>query len=279
MPPLIALLTDFGTTDHYVGVMKGVMKRLCPAADFIDITHNIPPQDVRAAAFTLMANNYYFPHGTVFLVVVDPGVGTQRKPVAVTTEHYAFVAPDNGVLSYVLMQTPAQAAVELLPHAPDDVSHTFHGRDIFAPAAAKIGSGTPLHEVGTLIHEPLQSYPQPTLATQEEDIIGEVLYIDHFGNIITSIGTCHWRTNDTITLRPQFTNDKAEITLPAATQVTIGNETLQHVHRTYGDVPRGELLALVGSSAFIEVAINQGNAAQRLGVSVGDPIKLNITQG
>ncbi|MEM6284526.1 MAG: SAM-dependent chlorinase/fluorinase [Chloroflexota bacterium] len=270
--PLIAMLTDFGIKDHYVGVMKGVMKRICPAAEFIDITHDIPPQDVRAAAYMLATNYMYFPEGTVFLVVVDPGVGLQRKPIAVDIGDYTFVAPDNGVLSYVLAQHKPLLSVEITEG--DRISRTFHGRDVFAPTAADIASGEKLYEIGAIISDGLNLYPKPQLKEDKGIIIGEVIYIDHFGNVVTSIGDCLWLDDETLQLKPRFYPEMNSRPFSVYSELTIAGETFTEINRTYGDAPRGSLMALVGSNDFLEFAVNQGNAAQRLDVKVGDPVTI-----
>jgi hypothetical protein len=278
MRPLIALITDFGTKDHYVGVMKGVMKHYCPDAEFIDITHNIPPQDVRAAAYTIAMNYKYFPQGTTFLVIVDPGVGTQRTPIAVATDHYTFVAPDNGVLSYMLAQEHLQIAVGLAAYPIGHLSNTFHGRDIFAPAAAMAARGDKLYQLGEVIYDALNLYPIPRMKVDAGVIDGEVLYIDHFGNIVTSIGDCMWVSEETLELQPRFFPELDMLKFSTISKVTIGDITLGQIHRTYSDVPRGDLLALIGSNGFLELATNQGNAAKRLEVKMGDPVKLIAVQ-
>ncbi len=275
---LVALLTDFGTKDAYVAVMKGVMKTVCRNAEFIDITHDIPPQDVRAAAFTLLMSYRYFPQGTVFLVVVDPGVGLRRKPIAVATEQYTFIAPDNGVLSYTLLDEPARLAVELRPAPLGKMSNTFHGRDIFSPAAAHAANGEPLYRLGDVLTDALNLYPKPALHAEDSEIAGEVLFIDHFGNIITSIGEFTWQGEDTLYLEPRFNPDLIPVTFSVESSVTIADQTLSQIRRTYGEAERGQLLALVGSSHFLEISVNQGSAAERLGVQPGDPVTLKISR-
>ncbi len=191
--PAIALLTDFGLTDAYVGTMKGVMLSICPAARLIDLTHAVEPQNIRQAAYLLLTAYRYFPPQTVFLVVVDPGVGTARQPIAVETDHGFYVAPDNGVLSYVLSQVQIRQQVILqnpayqLPAA----SQTFHGRDIFSPAAAHLANGVPITDLGPAVAR-IERLPDPLLKISAEQVCGEVLHIDHFGNVITSIGRLIW---------------------------------------------------------------------------------------
>lgn len=276
MSQTIALLTDFGITDVYVGVMKGVMREICPQADFIDITHAIQPQNIRQGAFALFNAYRYFPAGTIFLVVVDPGVGSERRPVAVRAGGYAFVAPDNGVLAYVLAEAGAYQAVALdnpayhLPH----VSSTFHGRDIFAPAAAHLASGVELAAAGTPLPK-LNDVPAPQLTVLEDSVIGEVLHIDRFGNVITSIGALHWVDNDKLRLAARFGSPARAVEFRAlGVEVLLNEQTFTGVARTYSEAQPGEALVIVDSSGFLEVAINQGNCAARLGTVIGDPVLL-----
>lgn len=270
----IALLTDFGLTDAYVGVMKGVMLGLHPRAALVDITHGVQPQNVRQAALTLMTAYRYFPAGTVFLVVVDPGVGSTRRPVAVQAGDYGFVAPDNGVLSYTLAQLEAVRAVEL--ETPAGVSSTFHGRDIFAPAAARLARGDALGALGSPVGDLVQ-LPAPRLSVAPGTIRGEVVHIDHFGNVVTSIGRLERSTPQTLTLRPAFGGDVTPLTVDAVSaQISAGGVQVRGIHATYSEVEPGTLLALVGSSALLELGVNQGNAAARLGVRIGDTVEVTV---
>lgn len=273
--PLIALLTDFGTRDHYVGVMKGVMMGVCPDAKFIDITHEIPPQDVRAAAFTLMHSAHFFPPQTVFLVVVDPGVGTSRHPIIARIQDRVYIAPDNGVLSYL----PGFENGEFYVLENEDfrlkaISRTFHGRDIFSPAAAYRACGHALPEFGAALASPV-ALPKPLLEISEERIKGEVLYIDHFGNIVTSIGRVVRATDgDHLILESWFSKGGAVIQ-PERVQFRVAeHHKIATITRSYNDVDPGGLLALLGSSGFLEISINQGNAAHELDVKPGDPVRI-----
>lgn len=285
--PLIALLTDFGLQDPYVGVMKGVMKAICPAADFIDITHHIPPQDVRAAAFHLMNTVDDFPRGTVFLIVVDPGVGTQRQPIAVQTDDYAFISPDNGVLSYTLANRTVQTAVTLENWwdyggvKPRRLSHTFHGRDIFAPAAAWTANGGQLTDLianGAIALHPETLVGLPPLRCKQDGptLNGEIITIDHFGNLITSIGPLIWHDDGTLTLHCK--SAPTQLISHQATTVTLGDVQLRGIHRTYGDTAPGDVLALVGSSGYLEISMNQGNAANALSATIGDSVTLTQSE-
>ncbi|PZU96073.1 MAG: hypothetical protein DCF32_22040 [Leptolyngbya sp.] len=260
----IALLTDFGLQDSYVGVMKGVIATIAPTAQLIDLTHDLPPQDLYAARFTLISVYTYMPPGTVYLVVVDPGVGTQRRAVAVQTSHAMLVGPDNGVLSGVLgSDRPGNQgilnAVELTnrdywrsPHP----STTFHGRDIFAPVAAHLANGVPIDDVGARIDpQSLISLLLQAPVATATGWTGAVQYIDRFGNAATTIA--------------------ATAVTSSGWTVTIGDRTLTGGH-TYGDVFPGQGLALVGSHGFVELAVNRGSAQQLFGLEVGDRIELTL---
>lgn len=258
MSRLITLLTDFGTQDAFVGVMRGVLKSLAPEAEVIDLTHHVPPQDIRAGAFVLKTAYKYFPPGTIHLAVVDPGVGGARRPVAAQIGDFLYVCPDNGLLSYVLAQDTLTQAVTLenrqfhLPH----VSRTFHGRDIFAPVAAHLASGVPLDTLGTPL-ETLQTFPlsQPTLS--RDTITCHVVYADVFGNLFTDL-----------------TEDMAETWLAPPALIEAGGTVIHGLSDSYSQAPEGRPLALFGSSGHLEIAVRNGNARAQLGVEVGDRITI-----
>lgn len=276
----IALLTDFGTSDIYVGVMKGVIQRINASSHLIDLTHDIQPQNIRQGAFAL-ANAYsYFPQETVFLVVVDPGVGSSRLPVAVHTGDYIFVAPDNGVLSYVLAEQPIRHAVSL--NNPNyhlyPVSNTFHGRDIFAPSAAYIAAGVELSEIGQAVDELVQ-IPAPFLQgdARGRALQGEVIHIDHFGNVVTSIGRMQWLAPDQLKLTPAFNSPVAPVIIDAPNVMfTVKRQHVMGVMQGYSTTPVGKALALVGSNGYLELSINQGDFAAQYEVQIGDPVELRL---
>ncbi len=274
----IALLTDFGTHDTYVGVMKGVMQRIAPDVHFIDITHEIAPQNVQQAAFALLNSYRYFAPGTIFLVVVDPGVGSVRKPIAVQAGDYFFVAPDNGVLSYVLAEFEQVKAVELSNEAYQlrPLSYTFHGRDIFAPAAAHLAAGVPLSNFGIPVNDIVKlMLPKPIV--ENGKLNGQVLYNDHFGNIVTNIGSLKWLDTEHLIWVP-LSGINTAFPLMSARDVIVQvkDMAISGIHRTYAEVETNQLIALVGSSGFLEIAMNQGSAAQALGLSPNDSITLQI---
>ena len=253
--PVVALLTDFGLHDHYVGTMKGVVLSVCPEAALVDITHDISPQDLTVAALELAAAYPYFPPGTVFLVVVDPGVGSSRRAIAAEAGGYYFVGPDNGVFSVVFRQSPPGLVVELKErkYARSTISCTFEGRDRFAPAAGWIARQTSLSAFGPLVVDyTTLPIPQPTIA--ERKIRGEVTRIDRFGNLMTNI-----------------TSEMLE-SLAIPIVVSIADRQNIPFVRTYAEAGAGELCALVGSSGHVEIALNGSNASERLRAGRGTPV-------
>jgi S-adenosylmethionine hydrolase len=251
--PVIALLTDFGTRDHYAGTMKGVALGICPDATLVDITHDIAAHDVLGGALELAAAYKYFPAATVFLVVVDPGVGSKRRGLAAEAGDYKFVAPDNGVLTAVFDEHPPRKVVELSErkYARPTVSRTFEGRDRFAPGAAWLAKGIDLGALGrpaSGIHR--LDIPKP--AVDDERIVGEVLRVDRFGNLVTNIDR---RTFDRLA--------------GGAVDIQIGSHAVPKMVSTYADAPAGEVCALFGSTEHLEVAANGASAAAMLALERG----------
>jgi len=281
MSNIIALLTDFGLEDTYVGVMKAVMMNICPDARIVDITHAIQPQNVREAAFALMNSYRYFPTGTTFCVVVDPGVGSTRLPVAVKTADYQFIAPNNGVLSYALatVQSDYQAVILENPQYQQlPVSQTFHGRDIFSPAAAYIAHN---RETLTAMGKQLTSiftFPAPQLTYAKQRLVGEVMHIDHFGNIITSTGHFIWSNDDELELAAGWHRDIPPLRFHARdAHITIHSHTIHGISRAYHEVQPGSILAQIDSNGFLEIGANQDSAADRLDVQAGDKVMLKLS--
>lgn len=276
--PAIALLTDFGTTDPYVGVMKGVIHSICPQAQVIDLTHAVLPQQIRQAAFLLESSVSYFARGTVFLAVIDPGVGTARRSIAIGAGDYFFVGPDNGVFSYVCGKADKVRIVELTNsayHLPL-TSGTFHGRDVFAPVAAHLAGGVILEMLGEPVADKVD-VPFPTLGIKSRHITGEVLHVDHFGNIITSIGFLRWQSSERLTFEAAFGDvGGASLDAKRASVVVADGQKISPLRRTYGEAAPGDLMMLVSSAGFLELAVNQGSAAARLNVSIGDKIELEM---
>jgi S-adenosyl-L-methionine hydrolase (adenosine-forming) len=254
--PVIALLTDFGTRDHYAGTMKGVALGICPDLTFVDISHDVPPHDVVAGALELAAAYKYFPAGTIFLVVVDPGVGSTRRGIAADTGDYKFVAPDNGVLTSVFDEHAPKRVVELTErrYARPTVSRTFEGRDRFAPAAAWLAKGIELVALGRpagAIHR----LDVPRAALDGDRIAGQVLRVDRFGNLITNIDR---KTFDRLA--------------GGALEIQIGGRIVSKVVSAYADAPLGELCALFGSTDHLEIAANGASAAGELDLGRGAPV-------
>jgi S-adenosylmethionine hydrolase len=251
--PVIALLTDFGTRDHYAGTMKGVALSICPEATLVDISHDIAAHDVLGAALELAAAYRYFPAGTIFLVVVDPGVGSARRGIAVESGDYKFVAPDNGVLTIVLDEHHAKRAVELTErkYARPTVSRTFEGRDRFAPAAAWLAKGIDLTTLGRSAGSMCRlDVPQPQVTVDRID--GEVLRVDRFGNLITNI--------DRKSFDRLATGDL---------DIRVATHHIPRVVLTYADAAPGEICALFGSTDHLEIAANGGSAAADLQLTRG----------
>ena len=276
MSRTIALLTDFGTTDTYVGVMKGVVLGIMPELRFVDLTHAIQPQNVRQAAFTLLNSYPYFPPETIFLVVVDPGVGSERKPIAVRAGGYTFVAPDNGVLSHVLRELGVFQAVELTNAEYQlAASNTFHGRDIFAPAAAHLAAGVSLEAFGNPVGRPVMM-PIPLMDVESQHIRSSVEYIDHFGSLVTCIGLLRWAAPDELTLTPRFGEADSLVLSADKVVVRVGDQEVTTIRQTYVDVEPGNALALVGSGGYLELAVNQGSFAAQFEAQIGDPVAMQI---
>ncbi len=258
MHRIITLTTDFGLSDGYVGTMKGVILGINPNVTLVDLTHEIAPQNIEQGAFLFATAARYFPANAIHLVVVDPGVGSARRPIAIQCGETIFIAPDNGVLTFAVSQQPLPLnAIHLnrpkffLPQ----VSQTFHGRDVFAPVAAHLALGVPLDALGEPIDDWVRLPTEATARRAGKVITGRVIHIDHFGNIITNIGEALFQGAD-----------RARIT------VTIRARVLHGIHATYASVAPGELIALISSTGTLEVAVRNGNAAQTLHIGIGDEI-------
>lgn len=257
--PVIALLTDFGTRDHYAGTMKAVVLGICPDVTLVDITHDIPPHDMMTATLELAASYKYFPAGTIFLVVVDPGVGSARRGIAADTGDYRFVAPDNGVLTAVLRETSARRIVELTErrYARPTVSRTFEGRDRFAPAAGWLAKGVDLSALGRSAG-PIQQLAIPMPDVSEAVLAGEVLRVDRFGNLVTNIDR---------KLFDKFAHANG-------IEISASTHRIGRVIGTYAEATADEVCALFGSTDHLEIAINAGNASDRLNLSRGAPVTI-----
>jgi S-adenosyl-L-methionine hydrolase (adenosine-forming) len=250
----VVLLTDFGTADGYAAAMAGVVAAGAPGAVLEHATHDIAPGDLLGAAIALYRFASRYPPGTVHLVVVDPGVGTDRRPLAATLDHRHYVAPDNGVLSLVLRDAVARAVVTIENVGLGDrAAPTFHGRDIFAPAAAHLARGEPLAALGPPLHDPVElDLPEPRRTG--DAIRGEVLHVDRFGTLITNI-PASW-------IQPTGAPERA-------VEVTVAGRAVGPLRRTYGDVASHESLALIGSLGLLEVSVRDGHAAALLDAGRG----------
>lgn len=252
--PIITLTTDFGAS-HYVGAVKGVIYSLCSKTQVVDITHKIQKFNIRQAAYVLHASAPYFPRGTIHLVVVDPGVGTERRGIVLKTRDHYYVGPDNGVFSFAEFE---KAWEILLPSK----SATFHGRDVFAPAAARLACGEAPENLGREIRE-IRRIKFSEAALKQDKISGEVIFADDFGSLITNI--------------PRETINKAKIKPGAELSLKLKNR--KHRIRfveTYGFAKKGELICLIGSSGFVEIAVNQGSAAKKLKAQGGEKVEIKI---
>ncbi len=260
-PPVIGFLTDFNTVDPYIGIVKGVIADINPRAKVIDLTHNIPAQDVVSGALMLAGAYRYFPKGTIFLAVVDPGVGSGRKAIIAQGRGYQFVLPDNGLISFVHSEGQDKGTlryfyIENKKYLLEETSRTFHARDVFGPVAAHLSRGVAAHQFGSKCTTPtLYSWDAPV--KEENSVHGKILYIDTFGNLITNI-------------RP---DDISSITGPKVAHIP-GVKGLIPLRSTYSDVSPGKPLCLPGSFGFLEIAVNQGSAAESLGVSVGREVEI-----
>ena len=259
---IITFLTDFGTKSGYPAQMKGVVSTISSDARTIDITHDITPQDIREGAFVLLTTVPYYPVGTVHVAVVDPGVGTDRKGIIITTKSHILIGPDSGLLIPAARSLGDFIVYEITnrKYMLNFVSNTFHGRDIFTPVAAHIVNGVPFEEIGPITNEFVDlNFGQGEITRKSAS--GKIIYIDRFGNIITNIGG--------IRLRAALNYDKKIMAF-------IGNNKQKQIMfvKSYSYVKKGQTLATVGSSNFLEIGVNQGNAAKKLKIKPDDPVKI-----
>lgn len=255
----VALLTDFGYHDNYVGVMKGVILSINPKASFVDLCHEIPPQDILRGALILKNAYRYLPKKTTFLAVVDPGVGSKRNPMILQTRDYCFVGPDNGIFSPIQNQERQTQifTITASQYFLKPISSTFHGRDIFAPVAGYLSLGLAPDTFGPRQKSMVSlNLPMARVDKKRKEILGQVIDIDRFGNLLTNL-----QAQDIEKIKGQFT-------------VQIGRKKIMGLSRSYGEVSQGEILAIIGSHGTLEIAVNQGSARRRLGVSTGEPIRI-----
>jgi S-adenosylmethionine hydrolase len=249
---IITLLTDFGTTDSYVAEMKGVILSAAPTTIVVDVSHGVSPGDIRSAAYILGRTWHRFPDGTIHIVVIDPGVGSPRAALALHARGHYFTGPDNGVFTPVLKDTEVEAVTL---SAPESASPTFHGRDLFAPAAAALARGTGLTSLGPAFSSIPQRLAYTVPHYEGKSVVGEVVYIDRFGSLITNLTT---------ELVPHYATLEVE------------DLDLGPLKRTFEDVSNGGLLAYVGSGGTVEIAVRNGSAARRLGVGVGGRVRVKL---
>ena len=259
---LITLTTDFGMSDGYVGVMKGVILRLNPDVTLVDLSHDIPPQGIADAAYILRRAYEFFPPGTIHVVVVDPGVGTERRAIVLSTPEATFVAPDNGVLTYVLDQARTALQETRAVHLTNrhywlrQASHVFHGRDIFAPVAAHLSLGVPLDQLGPWI-EDLVTLPPPHLERQPGKIVGQVMHLDHFGNVLTNISPSDLES------------------LGDAPTVQLGRLLISGLSTAFAEGETGKPIAYMDSSGHLALAVVDGSAQERLHCRVGELVEVS----
>lgn len=276
MPATIALLTDFGSRDPFVGIMKGVIVDINPDVQLIDLNHQIPPGDIRRAAINLWRSAAFFPKGTIFLVVVDPGVGTHRRPVIIQTEDFTFVGPDNGVFSYVVEGEFEAWTLSNPKLGLPNPGMTFHGRDLFAPAAAHASRGIAGADFGDAVPS-LVRLPEPKLESLSPELMrGEILHADHFGNLLTSLGTFTPEGSDSWKFQPWIGDAQPIFMALMSTQLQLPNGDFLSWVNTFGEIPEGECAALIGSSGLIEIAANRASAADLLQLTSGDMLTLHI---
>ena len=259
---IITLTTDFGIRDAYVGIMKGVILSINPYAKIVDVTHATPPQDILEAAFAIYSAHRYFPKGTIHIVVVDPGVGSDRQAIVCERGDAFFVCPDNGVLSYLLSDIDNKpefpmnvVAIQNPTYYLPEVSNTFHGRDIFAPIAAHLSLGVPLSNMGPPMKDLVQ-LPIPTPQVSGNKIIGQIVKIDRFGNAITNI------------------SESVLVGETSTYEIRVGSTRLMRLNRAYAESEIGKPLAIIGSSGLLEIAINGRSAEDSLGLKWGDVVEV-----
>ena len=259
---IISLTTDFGNLDGFVGVMKGVIWGIAPDAHIADVTHDIPPQNIRQGAYALWRAVPYFPPGSVHIAVVDPGVGTHRRPIGVKIGDQQFILPDNGLITPILEDAEQSGQSIQMVHLTNpkywlpNVSRTFHGRDIFAPTGAYLATGVPLLDMGEQISDPVRlSFPKPVKTAQGYQ--AHITIIDIFGNLTTD-------------LPAKLLQNKAKV------EIRFMNFTIQGILPSYGHAQRGDLIALVDSEEYIELAVVNGSAAALTAAQVGDTVEVII---
>jgi len=275
--PVIALITDFGQDDPYVGIMKGVISNLSPRTRLIDLTHDITPGDIQKAGISLWMARPFFPDGTIFLCVVDPGVGTDRKAIILSDGTYTYIGPDNGVFSFGLGAELVIHEITNPRYQLPQPSSTFHGRDIFAPAAAYAASGVPLDQFGDQIAD-IFELPKPELRIESTRIYGEIIYVDRFGNQITSLGIFTRSGQKKYKFDPWLNGNTApagvyDLSIERSTLLLPNGRFFSWVDN-YSEIAPGECGILVGSTGLLEIAAYKKSAQEFTQLSLGDPVTL-----
>lgn len=267
---IITLTTDFGLVDSYVAIMKGVILGIAPGVRIVDNTHGIPPQNVQAAAYALQRIRLYFPPGTIHVAVVDPGVGSARRPLTIRSSQAYYVGPDNGLFSEALTEiagrlpqnsdkAPAVICLDNPAYWLPTVSQTFHGRDIFAPVAAHLAAGAPFEALGSPIGDPVILASTQPARLDDGRIRGQIVHVDHFGNLLSDV-PAEWLAGRRWTF-------------------AIADQEVAGLSPAYATAAPGHLLALIGSSGALEIAVRDGSAAERLEVQAGEPIEARSNDG
>ena len=257
---MITLTTDFGLSDHFVGTMKGVILGICPDARIVDISHDVGAYGIAEGAFLVAQAYRYFPRGTVHVIVIDPGVGTSRRAIVAEAAGQRFVAPDNGVLSFIYAREKHKVrGITAEKYFLKNVSQTFHGRDIFSPVGAHLARGVAPAKLGKPITDYMRLHLEKPVRTARRGWTGAVLKIDHFGNLITN-----------------FPAEEFRELSQRAFEVSVGLETVNRMARSYAECGPGELFVIVGSSGYLEISSSQASAAKILGCGVGAPVEVRI---
>jgi S-adenosylmethionine hydrolase len=268
-PPVITLLTDFGLQDEYVGVMKGAILSINPGVQLVDITHYISRHDITQAALVLNASFRFFPKGSIHMIVVDPGVGGERKIICLKKEGHFFIAPDNGVLTMVIQDGKAQkiCAVTRQKYFLKSVSDTFHGRDVFAPVAAHLSKGLEMLNLGKELGlEDLTRLEIPVpFVSDKHELVGSVMSIDHFGNLVTNISA---------QMLKKFQDDEGS----QLVEVRLGRFKIRGGAKSYDSVKTGAPIAIIGSRNLLEIALNQGDARKHFKARIGLGVRLRLLE-
>lgn len=260
---IVTLLTDFGTADYFVGAMKGVILSIAPGVTLVDVTHEVPPQEVRSGAFILLAAYREFPPGTVHVAIVDPGVGSSRRGIAIEAGGYRFVGPDNGIFGWIVDREPDARVFHLSNRSlfRPAVSSTFHGRDVFAPVAAALAAGMPIEQVGDEIGDFARMESLRPVRGEGGELRGAILHVDRFGNCVTS-----------------FTREDLPVdAAPRGFHLAVGERDIRSLRRFYAEeTGPGRVFAIWGSAGFLELSANRDSAARLLSVRPGDPVALTV---